>query len=304
MVFFGKLVTAMVTPYDKTGEGDYKKVQERVGHLQKTGSDGVLVCGTTGESPCLTPAERANIWAAAKEAIADDCCLVVGTTDNETAYSCEVAKKAQKMGAAGLLAVAPYYNKPSQEGLYRHFAAIAASCDLPIILYNIPGRTGVNLLPETVLRLAQDCPNITAIKDASGNVDTVSQLISILPSDFYVYCGDDALLLPSLALGASGVISVASHLVGREMCRMIELYQMGRTTQALQIHLKCYELFKKLFITTNPVPVKACLNLLGWDMGDCRLPLAPPSEAELKVLREVLQKYDLPRYGELLTEVK
>ncbi len=292
-MFFGKVLTAMVTPYDAVGEVDYAKVQKLAKHLLANGSDGVLICGTTGESPCLTPAERASLWAAAKEAVGDDGRLILGTTDNETAFSCEVAKKAQKAGADALLAVAPYYNKPSQEGLYRHFAKIAASADIPIILYNIPGRTSVNIQPETVLRLAQDCPNIVAIKDATGSLDSVSALVSMLPEDFAVYSGDDSLTLPIVSVGGAGVISVASHLIGSQIAQMIELYQQGDVMAARQMHLQYFELFKKLFITTNPVPVKACLNLLGWEMGDCRLPLAPPSATELAELQAMLQKYDL-----------
>lgn len=292
-MFFGKVLTAMVTPYDSAGEVDYAKVQKLAKHLLANGSDGVLICGTTGESPCLTPAERANLWAAAKEATAGGGALILGTTDNETAFSCEVAKKAQRAGADALLAVAPYYNKPSQEGLYRHFAKIAASADIPIILYNIPGRTGVNILPETVLRLAQDCPNIVAIKDATGSLDSVSALVSMLPPEFDVYSGDDSLTLPILSVGGVGVISVASHLIGKQIAQMIELYQQGNVAEARRIHLQYFEVFKKLFITTNPVPVKACLNLQGWAMGDCRLPLAPPADNELAVLKAMLEKYNL-----------
>lgn len=292
-MYFGKVLTAMVTPYTPDGEVDYAKVQKLTRHLLNNGSDGVLICGTTGESPCLTPAERANLWAAAKEAVGQNGRLILGTTDNETAFSCDVAKKAEAAGADALLAVAPYYNKPSQEGLYRHFAKIAASADIPIILYNIPGRTGVNILPETVLRLANDCPNIVAIKDATGSLDSVSQLKKILPEDFAVYSGDDSLTLPILSVGGAGVISVASHIIGKEIAAMIDAYQQGDLRRARELHLQYFEMFKKLFITTNPVPVKACLNLLGWDMGDCRLPLAPPTAAELAILTELLQKYGL-----------
>lgn len=292
-MYFGKVLTAMVTPYTHDGEVDYAKVQKLTRHLLHNGSDGVLICGTTGESPCLTPDERAKLWAAAKEAVGTDGRLILGTTDNETAFSCDVAKKAERAGADALLAVAPYYNKPSQEGLYRHFAKIAASADIPIILYNIPGRTGVTIQPETVLRLAEDCPNIVAIKDATGSLDSVSQLKTLLPEDFAVYSGDDSLTLPIVTVGGAGVISVASHLIGKEIAAMITACQAGDLMTARKLHLQYFEMFKKLFITTNPVPVKACLNLLGWDMGDCRLPLAPPTEQELAVLSELLQKYGL-----------
>lgn len=294
-MFFGKVLTAMVTPYTHDGQVDYPKVQKLTKYLLHNGSDGVLICGTTGESPCLTPAERANLWAAAKEACGEvpGARLILGTTDNETAFSCEVAKKAQAAGADALLAVAPYYNKPSQEGLYLHFAKIAASADIPIILYNIPGRTGVNILPETVARLAADCPNIVAIKDATGSLDSVSGLKCVLPEDFAVYSGDDSLTLPILAVGGAGVISVASHIIGKEIAEMIDAYKNGDGERALTLHLRYFEIFKKLFITTNPVPVKAALNLQGWDMGDCRLPLAPPTEGEVAILRDMLERFGL-----------
>ncbi len=292
-MYFGDVLTAMVTPYNKDGGVDYAKIQKLTEHLLSNGSDGVLVCATTGESPCLTPEERANMWAAAAEAAKGKGRLILGTTDNETAFSCNVAKKAYKAGADALLAVCPYYNKPSQEGLYRHFAAIAASADIPIILYNIPGRTGVNILPETVARLAKDCPNIVAIKDATGSVDSVSALKTIMPEDFAIYSGDDSLTLPVLSVGATGVISVASHIIGNEISAMIKAYKAGRVQEAMELHLRYFEVFKKLFITTNPVPVKACLNLQGWDMGDCRLPLAPPTAEEVAILGEMMEKYDL-----------
>ena len=292
-MFFGNVLTAMVTPYTKEGGVDYAKTQKLTEYLLANGSDGVLVCGTTGESPCLTPDERANLWAATAEAAKGKGYLILGTTDNETAFSCEVAKKAYKAGADALLAVCPYYNKPSQEGLYRHFAAIAASADIPIILYNIPGRTGVNMQAETVARLARDCSNIVAIKDATGSLDSVSALKTVLPDDFAIYSGDDSLTLPVMSVGGAGVISVASHIIGNEIAAMIDAYKAGRVQDALALHLRYFEVFKKLFITTNPVPVKACLNLQGWDMGDCRLPLAPPSAEELEILGAMLKKYHL-----------
>lgn len=290
---FGNIITAMVTPYTKEGAVDYDKAQKLTEHLLENGSDGVLVCGTTGESPCLTPSERAKLWDAVIEAAKGKGSVLAGTTDNETAFSCDTAKSVKASGADGLLAVVPYYNKPSQEGLYQHFCAIANSADIPVILYNIPGRTGINMEAETVLRIAQSCPNVVGIKDATGSLDSVSKLKTIMPADFAVYCGDDSMTLPVLAVGGRGIISVASHIIGNEMKAMIDAFNAGDVKKAQELHYACFDCFKKLFITSNPVPVKECLNQLGWNMGDCRLPLVPANAQEKEILAAMLKNYNL-----------
>lgn len=289
----GRVLTAMVTPYTKTGEVDYDKAQKLTEYLLTHGSDAVVVCGTTGESPTLTVPEKDKLWAAVIEAAKGKGKVVVGTTDNETAFSVDLAKRAEKAGADGLLAVVPYYNKPPQEGLYQHFKAIAHAADIPIILYNIPGRTGINMQVETVKRIVDECPNIVALKDSTGNLDQVSNLRKIMGPDFTIYSGDDSLTLPILSVGGSGVVSVASHLIGEQLQEMIAAFFAGDVKKALELHLKYLPVFHKIFITANPIPIKACMNMLGWDMGECRLPLIPANEEQKAILSDMMKEAGL-----------
>lgn len=289
----GRVLTAMVTPYTKTGEVDYDKAQKLTEYLLTHGSDAVVVCGTTGESPTLTVPEKDKLWAAVIEAAKGKGKVVVGTTDNETAFSVDLAKRAEKAGADGLLAVVPYYNKPPQEGLYQHFKAIAQAADIPIILYNIPGRTGINMQVETVKRIVDECPNVVALKDSTGNLDQVSNLRKIMGPDFTIYSGDDSLTLPILSVGGSGVVSVASHLIGEQLQEMIAAFFAGDVKKALDLHLKYLPVFHKIFITANPIPIKACMNMLGWDMGECRLPLIPANEEQKAILRDMMKEAEL-----------
>lgn len=289
----GRVLTAMVTPYTKTGEVDYDKAQKLTEYLLTHGSDAVVVCGTTGESPTLTVPEKDKLWAAVIEAAKGKGKVVVGTTDNETAFSVDLAKRAEKAGADGLLAVVPYYNKPPQEGLYQHFKAIAQAADIPIILYNIPGRTGINMQVETVKRIVYECPNVVALKDSTGNLDQVSNLRKIMGPDFTIYSGDDSLTLPILSVGGSGVVSVASHLIGEQLQEMIAAFFAGDVKKALDLHLKYLPVFHKIFITANPIPIKTCMNMQGWDMGECRLPLIPANEEQKAILRDMMKEADL-----------
>lgn len=289
----GRVLTAMVTPYTKTGEVDYDKAQKLTEYLLTHGSDAVVVCGTTGESPTLTVPEKDKLWAAVIEAAKGKGKVVVGTTDNETAFSVDLAKRAEKAGADGLLAVVPYYNKPPQEGLYQHFKAIAQAADIPIILYNIPGRTGINMQVETVKRIVDECPNVVALKDSTGNLDQVSNLRKIMGPDFTIYSGDDSLTLPILSVGGSGVVSVASHLIGEQLQEMIAAFFAGDVKKALDLHLKYLPVFHKIFITANPIPIKTCMNMQGWDMGECRLPLIPANEEQKAILRDMMKEADL-----------
>jgi 4-hydroxy-tetrahydrodipicolinate synthase len=289
----GTVLTAMVTPYTKTGEVDYDKAQKLTEYLLTHGSDAVVVCGTTGESPTLTVPEKDKLWAAVIEAAKGKGKVIAGTTDNETAFSVDLAKRAEKAGADGLLAVVPYYNKPPQEGLYQHFTNIAKGADIPVILYNIPGRTGINMQPETVKRIVDTCPNVVALKDSTGNLDQVSKLRKLMGPDFTIYSGDDSLTLPILSVGGSGVVSVASHLIGEQLQEMIQAFFAGDVKKALDLHLKYLPVFHKIFITANPIPIKTCMNLLGWDMGECRLPLIPANEEQKAVLRDMLKEADL-----------
>ncbi|ACX51511.1 dihydrodipicolinate synthase [Ammonifex degensii KC4] len=292
-VDFGYVLTAMVTPFDREGRLDLAQAKRLARYLVENGSDGVVVAGTTGESPTLTKEEKIALFTAVTEEIGGRATVIAGTGSNDTAQSVELTKAAEKAGVDAIMVVAPYYNKPSQEGLYRHFRTIAESTNLPVMLYNVPGRTAVNILPATVARLAQDVPNIVAIKEASGNLDQVSELRRILPDDFAIYSGDDALTLPILALGGRGVVSVVSHLVGKRLKEMISSYYSGNVTLAAKIHRELYPLMKGMFITTNPVPVKAALNLLGINVGPPRLPLVEANQAEKEKLAELLREAGL-----------
>lgn len=284
-------MTAMVTPFDEAGGVNYEVAEQLAAHLVAHGSDTLVVCGTTGESPTLSWDEEYQLFSVVKQTVAGNAKVVAGTGSNSTEEAIAATQKAEKLGLDGSLQVVPYYNKPPQEGLYRHFKAIAeATPDLPMILYNIPGRTGQNLAPETIGRLAE-VPSIVGVKEASGSLDQVSQVRRSTPPGFGIYSGDDSLTLPMMAVGGQGVISVASHLVGDSLQQMIQAFEQGQVQVALQIHLKLLPLFKALFITTNPIPVKAALRLQGWQVGSLRLPLYDDSsvvEPQLKAAMDDL----------------
>ncbi len=293
VVSFGRAITAMITPFKEDGSVNYAVAEQLAAYLAENGSDGIVVCGTTGESPSLTWDEEYELFQAVKKAVNGKALVIAGTGSNSTTEAIAATQKAAKIGLDGSLQVVPYYNKPPQEGMYRHFQAIAQSSpDLPIMLYNIPGRTGQNLLPETVARLAE-IPNIVAIKEASGNLDQASQIRCLTPPDFQIYSGDDSLTLPLLSIGATGVVSVASHLVGKDMQMMIQAFEAGKIKEATQIHLRLFPLFKALFATTNPIPIKAALKLQGWDVGSTRSPLCDPTDEITQNLKNVLEKLSL-----------
>ena len=293
MVSFGHVMTAMITPFAADGSVNYAVAEELAAHLVENGTDTLVVCGTTGESPTLTWSEEYELFRVVQKAVSSKAKIVAGTGSNSTREAIEATQKAAKLGLDGSLQVAPYYNKPPQEGLYQHFGAIAqATPDLPMILYNIPGRTGVNLQPETVARLAE-VPSIVAIKEASGNLDQVSQIRRLTPPEFKIYSGDDSLTLPMLAVGGSGVISVASHLVGNRLQQMIEAFAGGRVQVATEAHLELFGLFKALFLMTNPIPVKAALRLQGWNVGPTRPPLCDPPAETIEQLQQVLSELNL-----------
>lgn len=287
-----KLLTAMVTPFNEKLEVNYDKACELARYLLANGSDGLVVSGTTGESPVLSSEEKIQLFATVKEAVGSQVEVWAGTGSYNTRESIELSQKAEENGVDGLLLVCPYYNKPSQEGLYRHFKAIAESVSIPVMLYNIPGRTGINLQPETVVKLA-GIENIKAIKEASGNMDQVSLLKTMLPEDFLIFSGDDSLTLPMLSIGASGVVSIASHLVGNDIKAMLNAFANGDNHRALELHRYLMSMFKGLFITTNPIPVKEALNMLGMQLGSFRLPLCNANQSELEFISELLAKYML-----------
>ncbi|MDR7556359.1 MAG: 4-hydroxy-tetrahydrodipicolinate synthase [Armatimonadota bacterium] len=289
---FGHVVTAMVTPFDASGAVDYARAAQLARRLIEAGNDGLVVAGTTGESPTLSDAEKIRLFHTVKEAVGDRARVIAGTGTYDTAHSIHLSQEAARAGCDGLLLVNPYYNRPSQEGLYAHFRAIAESTPLPVMLYNIPGRTAVNCTPDTIARLAE-VPNIVAVKEAAGSLDQVSEIRIKTPERFAIYSGDDSLTLPKLAVGAVGVVSVAGHLVAAEIQQMIRAYFAGQVAEALRLHRRLFPLFKVLFITTNPVPVKAALRLVGFDCGKPRLPLVDVTPKEEEQIRTVLRSLDL-----------
>ncbi|MEX0974763.1 MAG: 4-hydroxy-tetrahydrodipicolinate synthase [Bacillota bacterium] len=291
---YGSVIVALVTPFSEDMSVDYGTARMLAARLTAEGCDGVVVSGTTGESPTLTVAERLRLLNEVKDAVGPDVRVWAGASGYNTKESVELTHLSEKAGADGILAVTPYYNKPSQQGLYLHFRAMSEETALPVMLYNVPGRTSVNMLPETVLRLAE-MKNIVAVKEASGNLDQASQILASCPETFYVFSGDDSLTLPILSVGGSGIVSVAAHIVARALRSMVDSYREGDLDKAQEVHLRLYKLFKVLFITTNPVPVKTALELCGTPVGGFRLPLCPPSEREKAHIARVLVELGLIR---------
>lgn len=290
---FGRVLTAMATPFLPSGEVNYPVAEELASHLADHGTDTVVVCGTTGESPSLTWDEEYTLFKAVKQAVSGKAKVLAGTGSNSTEEAIEATQKAHKLGLEGSLQVVPYYNKPPQSGLQGHFKAIAQAVpDLPIMLYNVPGRTSCNLLPETVIQLS-NIPNIVAIKEASGNLDQVSEISRLSPTNFEIYSGDDSLTLPMLSVGAVGVVSVASHLVGDSLQEMIRAFEAGKVREAAALHLKLFPLYKALFQVTSPIPLKVALTLQGWNVGNCRLPLCEGSPELERSLKTTLTQLDL-----------
>lgn len=293
MVNFGRVLTALITPFTEDGRVNYEVAEKLAAHLADNGTDTFVVCGTTGESPTLTWDEEYELFRVVQQAVAGKAKVIAGTGSNSTHEAIAATQKAAKLGLDGSLQVVPYYNKPPQEGLYQHFKAIAESTpEMPLMLYNIPGRTGQSLLPETVIRLAE-IPNIVAIKEASGTLDQTSQIRQGTDPDFLIYSGDDSLTLPLLAVGGFGVVSVASHLVGNRLQAMIQAFEAGQVRAATNLHLELFPLFKALFVTTNPIPIKAALHLQGWQVGATRLPLVDDLERILPGLRSVMTDLSL-----------
>lgn len=287
-----RLMTAMVTPFNADLSVNYAKAAELAEYLCNNGSEGLVVCGTTGESPVLSDEEKLKLYETVQERVGGRVPVWAGTGCNDTAAVVKLSQAAAKIGVAGVMVVTPYYNKPTQEGLYQHFRTVAESVSVPVMLYNVPGRTSCNLLPETIARLAE-VENITAVKEACGSMDQVSQLLTMIPERITVYSGDDSVTLPLMALGAYGVISVASHVIGPAIAEMIAAFVAGEVNKAAQLHRELFAMFKGLFITTNPIPVKTALNMLGHEVGGFRLPLTPAAENEQEFIRALLKRYHL-----------
>lgn len=287
-----KMFTAMVTPYNVELQVNLDKAGELAQYLIERGSDGIVVSGTTGESPVLSKSEKLQLFSQVKAVVGDKAEVWAGTGSYNTQETIELSQEAEKLGMDGLLLVVPYYNKPSQEGLYQHYKTVAASVSIPIMLYNIPSRTGVNMLPETVARLAE-LENVVALKESTGLMDQMSALKNILPDKMAIYSGDDSQTLPMLSLGAQGVVSIASHLVGPQIKQMMNAFASGDVKGAQLLHNQLFAMFKGLFITTNPIPVKQALNLIGMEVGGVRLPMCSASEGEINQLKQLLASYQL-----------
>jgi 4-hydroxy-tetrahydrodipicolinate synthase len=291
-VNLGAVITAMVTPFTQDHEVDYRRAAQLAMRLVDNGSDGVLVAGTTGESPALEHGEKLKLFETVLEAVGDRATVIAGTGTNSTGASVKLTKQAEAIGVRAVMLVCPYYNKPTQEGLYQHFATIAAATELPVMIYNIPGRTGVNMLPATSARLAR-LPNVMAFKEAAGSLDQASEMCRLVPDGVRIYSGDDSLTLPMMSVGGAGVVSVASHVAGNEIKEMCSSFLAGDVERARRLHFKLWPLFKVLFITTNPIPVKAALRLSGFDCGPYRLPMTPPTPEQEEAIRQVLAEQGL-----------
>ncbi|SDO08899.1 4-hydroxy-tetrahydrodipicolinate synthase [Psychrobacillus sp. OK028] len=284
---FGQILTAMVTPFDHNEEIDFPATRNLINYLINNGTEGLVVSGTTGESPTLTEEEKVQLFKFTVEVVNGRVPVIAGTGSYNTKASLELTKRATDAGVDGIMLVVPYYSKPSQEGMYQHFKAIAEATSLPIMLYNIPGRSAVNMTVDTVIRLSQ-ISNIVSIKEASGNLDTMAEIISNTPEDFSLYSGDDGLTIPVLSIGGAGVVSVASHVIGNEMQVMIAKFNSGNVKEAANDHRTLLPIMKALFAAPNPTPVKTALNLKGIPVGGVRLPMIPLTTEELNTLQNVL----------------
>lgn len=283
------MITAMVTPFTSDNALDLPRAAQLADRLLNTGSDSLVVCGTTGESPTVFYDQKMSLFRAVLDAVDGRAPVIANAGDNCTDDSVEFAKKVVALGVDAIMAVVPYYNKPPQEGLYRHFRAIAEAVDVPVILYNIPGRCVINMEPETVVRLANDCENVVALKQANSDLSQTASVLANAPAGFEVFAGDDELTLPLMGLGASGVISVLSHVAGVRFKEMIDAAASGDHTRALRIHIELLPLMKALFITANPIMVKKALELTGFAVGGVRLPLVEPTDEQIAELTRVMR---------------
>jgi 4-hydroxy-tetrahydrodipicolinate synthase len=292
MAQLGRLITAMVTPFDEHGEVDYAQARKLANALLDSGSDALVITGTTGEGPTLSSEEKIRLYGEVKEAIGDRGHVIAGTTDNNTAASIELNKEAEEVGADALLLTVPAYNKPPQEGLYQHFKAIAGSTNLPCVLYNVTSRTSLNMTDETTIRLSH-VDNIVGIKEAGSDMDQITRIIDGAKDGFRVWSGNDNETYYMMATGGYGVVSVASHLVGNQISQMMGYLLEGDVENAAAEHRRLLPLFKVLFVMSNPIPVKYSLNQVGFNVGQPRLPLVPPDEGSASRIRAVLANYDI-----------
>ncbi len=291
----GRLLTAMVTSFNEEGKVDYEQTKKLALALLNSGSDGLVVSGTTGESPTLSREEKLRLFTEVKSAVGERGAVIAGTGSYNTAESLELTKEAERIGVDACLLVVPYYNKPTQAGLYQHFKTIAQGTSLPCIIYNVPARTVVNLSADTVIKLSQ-IDNIIGVKEASGNLDQIAKIISGAKDGFLIWSGNDNDTFSIIALGGYGIISVASHLVGNQIKKMIDSFISGKVTEAANIHRRLLPLVNALFIVSNPIPLKYALNHVGFNVGKLRLPLTEPDEKSAAFIKDTLKNYkiDLP----------
>lgn len=292
--YFGRLLTAMVTPFNEDGSVNYEVAADFAEWLIENGSDALVVAGSTGEAATMSVDEKLELFRVVVQRINKRVPIIAGTGSNNTADTVKMTKMAEAMGVDGFLVVGPYYNKPTQEGFYRHFATVAQSTRMPIIVYNVPGRTGSNIAPATVARLAEDYENIVAIKEAAGNVAQTAELYRVLPENITIYSGDDGLILPFMSVGATGLISVLSNIGGGMLQDVMQAYSEGRVHDAAELNKKLVPLANSMFIETNPIPVKyAVTKVTGINAGEPRLPLTPLSTEAAAKLDAILKEYNL-----------
>jgi len=290
----GRIATAMVTPFHENGNIDFEAVAQLIEHLLSNGTDSIVVCGTAGESPTLSDEEKVKLIEFTVKQVAGRAPVIAGTGSNNTAHTIELTKKAESLGVDGVMVVAPYYNKPNQQGLYEHFTSVAKETQLPIVVYNVPGRTSSNISAKTTIELSK-IPNIQVVKEASGNLDQMTEILAGVSDDFKVYSGDDGLTLPLLAIGGHGVISVAAHVAGNEMQEMMKAFENGQHERAAKIHQALLPLIKELFKNPNPVPVKYAMSKVGFQIEKVRLPLVEMSEEDKERFDRVWEEFKQKR---------
>ncbi|WP_106497572.1 4-hydroxy-tetrahydrodipicolinate synthase [Lentibacillus sp. Marseille-P4043] len=286
---FGKVLTAMVTPFDSEGNIDYDQTSLLIDYLLSHGTEGLVIAGTTGESPTLSMEEKINLFTHVVKVVNKRVPVIAGTGSNNTAASIALTKEAEACGVDAIMLVAPYYNKPNQRGLFEHFKAIADETSLPVMLYNIPGRSVVQISADTIIKLSE-IENIVSVKEASGDLDQIATIIENTSDDFTVYSGEDGLTLPMLSIGSIGVISVASHVVGDDMQKMVQAFYTGDVQNAAAIHRNILPIMNGLFMAPSPVPVKEALKMNGIDVGSVRLPLVPLTKSEQQELKELINR--------------
>ncbi len=289
---FGELLTAMVTPFDDNLNVNMTKVKEISRYLVNNGSDGLVVLGTTGEVPSLNEKEKISILETVVDEVGDEAKIIAGTGSYSTFESIEMTEKAEEIGVDGIMLVGPYYNKPPQRGLYNHFSLIAEKTSLPVMIYNVPGRTSRNIEPETIKKLSK-VDNIIAVKEASGDIAQISKISRMVDNDFYIYSGDDKLTLPTLSVGGQGVVSVAAHIAGNEIKEMIQAYKNNDIEKAAALNSNLEPVFSGIFIDTNPIPIKAAMNMKGFEVGTLRPPLIEIKDKDKKELRNIMEDKDL-----------